>query len=73
MEKIADANKMDLENNSYDEEELKHLWIQTYAYRQEFIRNNTTQDIVTRFPAYSDPSRVMIYFNQVLSDFEFRL
>jgi hypothetical protein len=52
MEKIADANKMDLENNSYDEEELKHLWIQTYAYRQEFIRNNTTKDIVTRFPAY---------------------
>jgi hypothetical protein len=43
---------MDLENNSYDEEELKHLWIQTYAYRQEFIRNNTTKDIVTRFPAY---------------------
>ena len=62
MDKIAEAAKIDLENNTYDEEELSHLWIQTYAYRQEFVRNSTTEDIINRFPAYSNPHRVIIYF-----------
>ncbi|CAF3867891.1 unnamed protein product [Rotaria sp. Silwood1] len=57
MEKIAEAAKIDFENNLYDEEELNHLWIQTYAYRQEFVRNSTTQDIINQFPAYSNPYR----------------
>ncbi|CAF1395908.1 unnamed protein product [Rotaria sordida] len=57
MKKIAEATAISFENNSYDEEELNKFWTQTYEYRQEFIRNNTTQDIIKQFPAYSDPSR----------------
>ncbi|CAF2854914.1 unnamed protein product [Rotaria sp. Silwood2] len=58
MEKIAEAAKIGFENNSYDAEELNHLWIQTYAYRLEFVKNSTTQDIIKQFPAYSNPYRL---------------
>ncbi|CAF2137568.1 unnamed protein product [Rotaria magnacalcarata] len=57
MDRIAEADKIDLENSTYDEEELNHLWIQTYAYRQKFVRNSTTEDIIREFPSYSNPHR----------------
>jgi hypothetical protein len=63
MEEKAETLKKDFQNNLFDDEHLKRLWFETYDYRQNFIKQNTTADIVERFPVYSNPSMVIINCN----------
>ncbi len=60
--KVEIINKNFL-NNSFDDQTLKRLWTETHEYRQSFIKQHTTADIIEQFPAYSNPSMVIINFN----------
>ncbi|CAF4508522.1 unnamed protein product, partial [Rotaria magnacalcarata] len=43
-------------NNSFDDEVFKQLWAETHEYRQRFIKQHTTADIMEQFSVYSNPS-----------------
>jgi hypothetical protein len=53
-------------NNLFDDQTLKRLWIETHEYRQSFIKQNTTADIIKQFPAYSNASMVTVNSNDFL-------
>jgi hypothetical protein len=46
-------------NNSFDDQTLKRLWAETHEYRQSFIKQHTTADIIKQFPVYSSVSMVI--------------
>ncbi|CAF1996641.1 unnamed protein product [Rotaria magnacalcarata] len=46
-------------NNSFDDEVFKQLWAETHEYRQSFIKQHTTADIMEQFSVYSNPSMVL--------------
>ncbi|CAF4558297.1 unnamed protein product, partial [Rotaria magnacalcarata] len=46
-------------NNSFDDENFKQLWAETHEYRQSFIKQHTTADIMEQFSVYSNPSMVL--------------
>lgn len=60
--KVEIINK-NFSNNSFDGQTLKRLWAETYEYRQRFIKQHTTADIMEEFPVFSNPSMVIISFN----------
>ncbi|CAF4618639.1 unnamed protein product, partial [Rotaria sp. Silwood2] len=41
-------------NNSFDDQIYKQLWTETHAYRQSFIKQHTTTDIMEQFPVLAD-------------------
>ncbi|CAF4049719.1 unnamed protein product [Adineta steineri] len=51
--------KEDFQNSSFDYENLKQLWLETYEYRQSFINQNSIADVMEQFPAYSNPLMVL--------------
>jgi hypothetical protein len=63
MEKKAETIKTSFQNNSFDDQGTEQLWTQTYEYRQSFIKQNTTADIIEQFPLYSNPMMIIINFN----------
>lgn len=50
-------------NNSFNDQTFKNLWVETYDYRQNFIKQHTTSDIMEQFPVYSNAGIVIINFN----------
>jgi hypothetical protein len=56
-----------LQDVSQIDAEMKlNLWKQTFSYRREYIRNQSTSYIVKKFPGYSHPflvSRVIIKYH----------
>jgi hypothetical protein len=68
--KVEIINKNFL-NNSFDDQTLKRLWTETYEYRQSFIKQHTTSDIMEQFPVYSNASMVIINFNIFLVQLSF--
>ncbi len=60
--KVEIINKNFL-NNSFDHQTLKRLWVETHEYRQNFIKQHTTADIIEQFPVYSNASMVIINSN----------
>jgi hypothetical protein len=56
-----------LQDVSQIDAEMKlNFWKQTFSYRRDYIRNQSTSDIVKKFPGYSDPflvSRVIIKYH----------
>lgn len=58
----SETIKEDFQNSSFDHENLKQLWLETYEYRQSFINQNSIADVMEQFPAYSNPLMVIIIF-----------
>ncbi|CAF4108891.1 unnamed protein product [Adineta steineri] len=55
----SETIKEDFQNSSFDYENLKQLWLETYEYRQSFINQNSIADVMEQFPAYSNPLMVL--------------
>ncbi|CAF2034026.1 unnamed protein product [Rotaria magnacalcarata] len=47
--------KRNFQNGSLEDENFKQLWLETLDYRLDFIKNNTTADILKEFSMYSNP------------------
>ncbi|CAF4515024.1 unnamed protein product, partial [Rotaria magnacalcarata] len=58
MEEKTEIIKTDYQNNSFNDPDFKRLWFNTYEYRKDFIKKNTTADIMKQFPAYTNPFTV---------------
>ena len=69
MEEKTEIIKTDYQNNSFNDPDFKRLWFDTYEYRKDFIKENTTADIMKQFPAYTNPFTV----ENSLSPFSSRL
>ncbi|CAF1560249.1 unnamed protein product [Adineta steineri] len=50
----SETIKEDFQNSSFDYENLKQLWLETYEYRQSTINQNSIADVMEQFPAYSN-------------------
>ena len=60
-------------NGSFNDQTFKQLWSETFEYRQNFIKQHTTADIMQQFPVYSNASMVSINFDTfALLDYYFR-
>ncbi|CAF1478932.1 unnamed protein product [Rotaria sordida] len=59
MEEKAETLKTNFQNKSIDDQHYQRLWLETFDYRQNFIKENTTADIMERFPVYSNPSMIL--------------
>ena len=57
-EEKVEAIKTHLQNKSIDDPHIQRLWIETFDYRQSFIKQNTTVNIMEQFSFYSNPSMV---------------
>ncbi|CAF3332358.1 unnamed protein product [Rotaria sp. Silwood2] len=55
MEEKTETIKTDYQNNAFNDPEFKRLWFDTYEYRKDYIKQNTTADIMKQFPAYTNP------------------
>ncbi|CAF3991517.1 unnamed protein product [Rotaria sordida] len=58
-EKKAKIIRKDFQNSSFDDPHFERLWFETYEYRKNFIKQNTVEDILKQFPAYSNPSMIL--------------
>ena len=58
MEEKAETFKTNFQNKSIDDQHYQQLWLETFDYRQNFIKQSTIADIMERFPVYSNPSKV---------------
>ncbi|CAF3722614.1 unnamed protein product [Rotaria socialis] len=58
MEEKTEIIKTDYQNNSFNDPDFKRLWFDNYEYRKDFIKENTTADIMKQFPAYTNPFTV---------------
>jgi len=58
IEEKVETIKTDLQNKSIDDPHIQRLWVETFDYRQNFIKQNTTVNIMEQFPVYSNPSMV---------------
>ncbi|CAF4346441.1 unnamed protein product [Rotaria socialis] len=59
MEEKTEIIKTDYQNNSFNDPDFKRLWFDTYEYRKDFIKENTTADIMKQFPAYTNPFTIL--------------
>ncbi|CAF3338490.1 unnamed protein product [Rotaria sp. Silwood2] len=59
IEEKVETIKTDLQNKSIDDPHIQRLWIETFDYRQNFIKQNTTVNIMGQFPVYSNPSMIL--------------
>ncbi|CAF4061121.1 unnamed protein product, partial [Rotaria magnacalcarata] len=59
MEEKTEIIKTDYQNNSFNDPDFKRLWFNTYEYRKDFIKENTTADIMKQFPAYTNPFTIL--------------
>ena len=71
-EKVDIINKNFL-NKSFEERTFKQLWNETYEYRQAYMKQHTTADIMEQFPIYSNPSLVIINSAIFLTSLLFQL
>ena len=60
MEEKIEIMKTNFQNGSLEDENFKRLWLETLDYRLDFIKNNTTVDILKEFSMYSNPTMVFI-------------
>ena len=60
LEKKAEIISKDFQNSSFDDLHFERLWFETYEYRKKFIKQNTVEDILKQFPAYSNSSMVVV-------------
>ncbi|CAF1518202.1 unnamed protein product [Rotaria magnacalcarata] len=51
--------KRNFQNGSLEDENFKQLWLETLDYRLDFIKNNTTADILKEFSMYSNPIMIL--------------
>ena len=58
IEEKVETIKADLQSKSIDDPHVQRLWAETFNYRQNFIKENTTVNIMEQFPVYSNPSMV---------------
>lgn len=58
IEEKVETIKADLQNKSIDDPHVQRLWAETFNYRQNFIKENTTVNIMEQFSVYSNPSMV---------------
>ena len=60
MEEKIEIMKTNFQNGTLEDENFKRLWLETLDYRLDFIKNNTTVDILKEFSMYSNPTMVFI-------------
>ena len=60
MEEKIEIMKTNFQNGSLEDKNFKRLWLETLDYRLDFIKNNTTVDILKEFSMYSNPTMVFI-------------
>ncbi|CAF4449325.1 unnamed protein product [Rotaria socialis] len=63
MKEKTDIIKRNFQNESFNNENFKRLWLETLNYRLAFIKNNTTVDILKEFSIYSNPSMILMDVN----------
>ncbi|CAF1375532.1 unnamed protein product [Adineta steineri] len=54
VEQLVIAMKEGIENETIHNDELITLWKKTFGYRRSFIRSHTINEILEKFPDYSD-------------------
>ncbi|CAF1390962.1 unnamed protein product [Rotaria sordida] len=59
MEEKAETLKTIFQNKSIDDQHYQHLWLETFDYRQNFIKQNITTDLMEQFPVYSNSSMIL--------------
>ena len=64
--------KTDLQSKSIDGPHIQRFWVEPFGYRQDFIKQNTTVNIMEQLPAYSKPSIVTKNLQLSVSKFIFR-
>ncbi|CAF0981472.1 unnamed protein product [Rotaria sordida] len=59
LEEKAETLKTIFQNKSIDDQHYQHLWLETFDYRQNFIKQNITTDLMEQFPVYSNSSMIL--------------
>lgn len=63
IEQLVTTMKEGIENGTINDDVLNTLWNKTFGYRRLFIRSHTINEILEKFPGYSNPYLVTSFRN----------